>query len=238
MYLKRNAAGENSNPDIIQFLPDDRNQTTGVLKMAKPDSKNNKHEEAVQFYFSDGTMDIVLAATLLNFALDTVNQTSNSSLFTWIPILVYVTTKNKYFLPRVDLKKLGIDEQKVKYWTNQTSIMMGIGVLLLSTLLLADPLGLQGMITLPGRGDVRGLLLGVVCGIGFYLVARLIHLQRFVTYAAGAFAISLVSAFIFPLYVPIFAIAALILVFGFRLMKTFGKQNPEIPKKEEPSNED
>ena len=51
--------------------------------------------------------------------------------------------------------------------------------------------------------------------------------KRFYYYAAAVMAVSLISCFLLPPYVPIFISALITLVFGFRVMNAFTRQYPD-----------
>ena len=195
--------------------------------MSKVDLIANNETEAFQLYHSDGALDLVLGTVLLNLGLDILSEAASASLFTYVPIIILYTMKNKFTLPRLSLERLGIDERKAKYWASQSALWSAAGLLILSTLILADPLGLGSKISLPWAGDVGCLSLAVFGGISLLFVGFKIGLKRFNIYAAVAFLAGLISYFMLPLYVPVFVTAAVMIVYGIKLMMEFSRQYPE-----------
>ena len=197
------------------------------------DSKQEK-AEIMLLYHSDGGLDLIAGAVLLNLGLDVLNGTSATSLFTWIPILLISSLKNRFTLPRLGFKALKTNEKIARSWTIQTAVGMAIGLLILSTLILANPFGLHDTLGVIGQGDVRNLILAVVGGLMFAASAWIIPLKRFYIYGAIMAASALINYFFLPVYLPIFLTAAVMVVIGIRLTMQFSKDypDPEENKKE------
>ncbi len=197
------------------------------------DSKQEK-AEIMLLYHSDGGLDLIAGAVLLNLGLDVLNGTSATSLFTWIPILLISSLKNRFTLPRLGFKALKTNEKIARSWTIQTAVGLAIGLLILSTLILANPFGLHDTLGVIGQGDVRNLILAVVGGLMFAASAWIIPLKRFYIYGAIMAASALINYFFLPVYLPIFLTAAVMVVIGIRLTMQFSKDypDPEENKKE------
>lgn len=192
-------------------------------------SKEEK-AESMLLYHSDGGLDLIAGAVLLNFGLDILNQSPTTSLFTWIPILLLSSLKNRYSVPRIGYKALNADEKIVRSWTMQTAIGLAIGLLIISTLILSDPFNLQSTFSLPWSGDIRNLELAIVGGISMLAAAWMIPLRRFYLYAGILALSSLVSYFLLPVYAPIFITAAVMVVIGIKLTMSFGRTYPDPEK--------
>ncbi|MDK2981619.1 MAG: hypothetical protein PWQ55_1966 [Chloroflexota bacterium] len=190
------------------------------------DSKQEK-AEIMALYHSDGGLDLIAGAVLLNLGLDILNGTSATSLFTWIPILLISSLKNRFTLPRLGFKALKTNEKIARSWTIQTAVGLAIGLLILSTLILANPFGLHDTLGVIGQGDVRNLILAVVGGLMFAASAWLIPLKRFYIYGAVMAASALINYFFLPVYLPIFLTAAVMVVIGIRLTMQFSKDYPD-----------
>ena len=183
--------------------------------------------KATQLFHSDGAADLIAGAVLLNFWIDLLNNDPFSSLFSWIPILLFSSIKNRYTLPRIDLKKLGVDEKQTRNWTAQTAIGIAIAFLTISTLLLNDPLDLKSKLSMSWGGDPRCLVYGVVGGLFMLLGAWRLPLKRFTIYAAVAFGTSLICYFFLPVTYSVVITAAVMLVMGIRLTMQFSKDHPD-----------
>ncbi len=197
-----------------------------------PESGSSKENQALMLYHSDGALDIIIGALLLNLGLDVLNQGSSVSLFTWIPILVFTSIKNRFTLPRLASKNINIDEKQARYWTTQSAVGLAIVLLLASMFILGDPLDLQNKITLPWNGDVGVLSFGLICAAGLLAAGWLTKYNRYYYYAAAAMGVSLVSSFLLPPYAPVFICAAITLIFGFRIMNKFTREYPDPESKE------
>lgn len=187
--------------------------------------------KAMQLYHSDGAVDIIAGSILLNFGLDFLNEAAYTSLFTWLPIILLTSIKNRYTMPRIGYETLGVDENKVKSWNTQTAAGLAIALVVISSIILGDPFGLESKLALPWEGDFRCLVFGVLGGLFLLAAAWRIPLQRFKIYAAVTFATSMICYFFLPVSAPIFISAAVILANGIRVMMSFSRQYPD-PEKE------
>jgi len=200
-------------------------------------SINSKKEKAevMLLYHSDGGLDLIAGAVLLNFGLDILNQTSTTSatpLFTWIPILLISSLKNRFTLPRLGFKALKTNEKIARSWTVQTAVGLAIWLLVLSTLIMSNPFGLHEKLGVIGQGDIRKLILAVAGGLMFAIGAWIIPLQRFYIYAAILAGAAAISYFFNPISVaiPVFLTAAVMVVVGVKLTMQFGKIYPDPEK--------
>jgi hypothetical protein len=189
-------------------------------------SKKEK-AEAMLLYHSDGGVDLIAGAILLNFGLDILNQTSATSLFTWIPILLISSLKNRFTLPRLGLKALKVNEKIARSWTVQTAVGLAIWLLIISTMIMTDPFDMQAKLSVIGSGDIRNLIMAVVGGLLFAAAGWLIPLKRFFIYSGILAVSSLISYFFLPVYAPVFLTAAVMVVMGIRLTMQFGKKYPD-----------
>jgi hypothetical protein len=119
--------------------------------MSSNDSSKKEREEAMLLYHSDGVLDLITGAVLLNMGIDLLGTSKTTSLFTWIPILLYSSIKNRYSLPRIGYKALNANEKIAHSWTIQNAVGLAIALLALGTILVGDPLGIQQKINLPCR---------------------------------------------------------------------------------------
>lgn len=189
-------------------------------------SKKEK-AEVMLLYHSDGGVDLIAGAILLNFGLDILNQTSATSLFTWIPILLISSLKNRFTLPRLGLKALKVNEKIARSWTVQTAVGLAIWLLIISTMIMTDPFDMQAKLSVIGSGDIRNLIMAVVGGLLFAAAGWLIPLKRFFVYSGILAVSSLISYFFLPVYAPVFLTAAVMVVMGIRLTMQFGKKYPD-----------
>ncbi len=195
--------------------------------MAKSVPSKEKENQALQLYHSDGALDIIIGALLLNLGLDILNEVSSASLLTWVPIFIFTSIKNRFSMPRLDSKNMSIDERKARYWTTQSVVGLAIGLLLTSMFTLGDPLDILSKITLPWDGDVHILAFGLICAVGLLVAGWLTKYNRFNYYAAVVMGVSLICCFLLPTYAPVFISALVILIFGFRIMNAFTREYPD-----------
>ncbi|BBB49720.1 hypothetical protein [Pelolinea submarina] len=198
--------------------------------MSSSDFSKKDRAEVMQLYHSDGGLDLIAGAVLLNFGLDILNQTSATSLFTWIPILLISSLKNRFTLPRLGLKALKANEKIAHSWTIQTAVGLAIWLLIISTMIMLDPFDMQVKLGTIGQGDVRNLIIGVVGGLLFAAAGWLIPLRRFYIYSGVLALSSLISYFLVPVQVPVFLIAVVMIAVGIKLTIAFGKKYPDPDK--------
>ena len=198
--------------------------------MSPTNDPKKEKAEVMQLYHSDGGLDLIAGAILLNFGLDILNQTSATSLFTWIPILLISSLKNRFTLPRLGFKALKTNEKIARSWTVQTAVGLAIWLLIISTLILTDPFDMQAKLSVIGSGDIRNLIMAVVGGLLFAAAGWIIPLQRFYIYGGILALSSLISYFVLPVYAPVFLTAAVMVVMGVKLTIKFGNTYPDPDK--------
>ncbi len=172
-------------------------------------------QEARALFFQDGALDLIAGATLLNFGFDVLSQSPSSSLFTWVPILLFSSLKNRNTLPRLTPYLKNASDKQLRIWTLIPSFGLALMLVLLGIIMLSDALSLA---------DLRFAL-------GFALIALLalvpalwVGQKQFFIYTAVAFAASLLSLFIAMPALFIFITAAVMLFFGGRAMMQFSRE--------------
>ena len=155
-----------------------------------------------------------------------INNNENTSLFTWVPIILLSSLKSKTTIPRLGYESLGGDERQVKRWTFYPAVGMIIVLILLGTLILGDLLDLQNTFILPFSGDSRILFGSIILAAACFITGLLISLKRFYVYGAVALVAGLISYFFLPLYFPFFLTAGVMIIYGTRLMITFTRAYP------------
>ena len=200
--------------------------------MAEKESLKSLKSKAFHLYNQDGVIDIISGTVLFNFGLDLLNQNETTSIFTWVPILLISSIKDKITNQRISADQLGADKRSIRNWTFFPAVAMILALILFGTFILDDPFGIKHLTILPLPSDslslVGSLLLALACA-----VSGLTGLKRFFIYAAVALSAGLVSYFFLPNYFPFFLTAAAMLAMGIRLMVSFTKAYP-LPKKDEP----
>ena len=74
--------------------------------MAKKESNKDTVRKAFHLYNQDGIIDIIAAALMINFGLDLFNKSETTSIFTWVPILLISSLKNKVTDQRLSPEQL------------------------------------------------------------------------------------------------------------------------------------
>ena len=118
--------------------------------------------KALQLFHQDGIIDIISGAVLVNFGFDILNNKETTSLFTWVPIILFSSLKNKTTIPRLGYESLGGDERQIRRWTFYPAVGMVLVMMLLGIFILGDPLDLQNTLTLPFSGNSRNLFGGII----------------------------------------------------------------------------
>ena len=187
-------------------------------------------------YNQDGIIDIISAAVLLNFGLDLLKNSETTSIFTWVPILLISSLKDKITNGRLTPEHLGMDRKSIRKWTFLPAVAMILTLTLLGTFVLGDPLGIQQSEILPFSGDSLSLVASLLLSLAWIISGLLTGLKRFYLYAAVAFFAGLISFFFLPIYFPFFLTAGVILAIGAVLMVKFTKTYPIIEKEEKDEN--
>ena len=182
--------------------------------------------KALQLFHQDGIIDIISGAVLVNFGFDILNNKETTSLFTWIPIILLSSLKNKTTIPRLGYESLGGDEGQIKRWTFYPAVGMVLVLMLLGIFILGDPLDLQNTLIMPFSGNSKNLLGGTILAAACFITGLLISSKRFYIYGAVALVAGLISYFFLPIYFPFFLTAGVMIAFGTRLMVTFTRAYP------------
>jgi hypothetical protein len=182
-------------------------------------------EELMRIFHQDGIIEVITGAVLLNFGFDLLNKNRLTSLFTYIPIILLTSMKNQVTISRLGADQFG-GEKKVRFWNLSVAAGMVVMLLLLSTTVLDDMLGLRNLVALPFGGDFGNILAGTILALVFLVAAYFIPLKRFYYYALGAFAAGLIGFFFLPVQILIFFCAAGILIPGIQLLVKFTRAYP------------
>jgi hypothetical protein len=189
-------------------------------------------KEALFLFHQDGAVDVIAGATLLNFGFDVLGQAESTSLFTWIPILLLSSIKNKNTMPRLSPFLKEVSDRQLRTWTFVPSVMMILTLILLGILMLSDPLNLSQAV-LPLAGDLRSFVGFTILALILLVPAFWVGLKQFFIYSAVAFAIAIASFFVLPAAWGVFLTAAVMLVLGGRNMLRFTRQYP-LPDLQKP----
>jgi len=195
----------------------------------------NKMEpkELTRFFHQDGVFDIIAGAVLLNFGLDVFNKSETTTLFAYLPIILYNSIKKQVFFARIDLEELGVEEKKVRMWSLYLLIGIILSLVALGVLVLSDTVDSIALPAWLPDGDIHSLTAGVIIALASTVAALFIPLKRFWVYALTALILGVVSFFFLPAYVPVFASAVAMLGWGIWLMIKFRRA---YPLKEEEGN--
>ena len=189
--------------------------------MAKKKSSIPPRKKALRLFHQDGIIDIISGAVLVNFGFDILNQSETTSLYTWIPILLFSSLKNKTTIPRLGYESLGGDKKQIKRWTFYPAAGMVLAMVVLGIFTLGDRIDMQNTIILPFPGDSRKLISSSILAAALFVTGYLISLKRFYVYAAAALGAGLISYFFLPIYFLFFLTAGVMLAYGAHLMITF-----------------
>ena len=108
-----------------------------------------------------------IAAVLVNFGLDVYNNSDFTSLFTWLPILLFNSIKYSYTLKRIPAETFGEDGKKMRVWIFIPTLFLVIGVVVLGFAVLQDAFNLSEF----GTGRLPNLASGVIVAIFCLYVA-------------------------------------------------------------------
>ena len=200
--------------------------------MAEKETKKELYFKALNLFNLDGVIDIIGGVVLFNFGFDLVNKNEATSLFTWIPIILIASIKDKITHQRLTPAQIGVDSKTLRNWTFYPAATMIFSLVVLGTLVIGDPFDIKHAPVLSSYGDtlslVGGLVLAIICAISGILT----RLNRFFIYTATAIIGGLVSYFLLPNYFLFFLTSAVMTGYGIRLMVTFTKTYPQIVKVE------
>ena len=190
-------------------------------------SPNPSVKEALNLFHQDGALDVIAGATLLNFGFDVLGGAETTSLFTWIPILLYSSLKNKNTLPKLTPFLKNISDKQLRLWTIIPSVGLVLVLVLLGIIMLGDGLNL---------GDLRSLAGFIFIALACLVPAVWVGLKHYFIYAAAAFTAGLLSYLLIPPSWSVFILATFMLLFGGRMMVRFTRDY-RLPE-EEKDNED
>lgn len=193
----------------------------------------NPRAKMMQVFHQDGVIDLIAGAVLLNLGFDLLNQSSMTSLFTYIPILLMTPMKMQMTIARLGYEPFNNDQKKVRQWMTITAAVM-IFTLLILGLILMNSSSSVPMWLASRLGENSSIIsASVVLTIIFLAAAFQIPLKRFLLYAGVVLLIALLTMlFSWPVHMMIFAISVLMMAFGIRLMFIFSRAYPqETPKK-------
>jgi len=194
--------------------------------MSEKNSNQTNLKEALKLFHQDGFIDIIAGATLVNFGFDVLNSNETTSLFTWVPIILLSSMKNKTTIPRLGKERLGGDENRIKKWTFIPAAVMIILLVILGILTLGDPLGLKALQSRFLPGNLHAFVGCLVIALSCLVPAFWIPEKRFFIYSAVAFAAGIASYFFLPIHFSIFIIAAIMVALGLRCMVLFTRAYP------------
>lgn len=190
-------------------------------------SPNPSVKKALNLFHQDGALDVIAGATLLNFGFDVLGGAETTSLFTWIPILLYSSLKNKNTLPKLTPFLKNISDKQLRLWTIIPSVGLVLVLVLLGIIMLGDGLNL---------GDLRSLAGFIFIALACLVPAVWVGLKHYFIYAAAAFTAGLLSYLLIPPSWSVFILATFMLLFGGRMMVRFTRDY-RLPE-EEKDNED
>lgn len=190
-------------------------------------------KDMLYLFHQDGAVDVIAGATLLNFGFDVLGQAESTSLFTWIPILLLSSIKNKNTMPRLSPFLNEVSDRQLKSWTFIPSVLMILTLILLGVMMLGDPLNLAQANFLPLAGDFKAFLSFTILALICLLPVFWAGLKQFIIYSIVSFVIAIASFFILPAAWGVFVIAAVMLVLGGRNMLRFTRQYP-LPDLQKP----
>ena len=188
--------------------------------------------KALQLFHQDGIIDIISGTVLVNFGFDILSNNETTSLFTWVPIILLSSLKNKTTIPRLGYEALGGDKRQINRWTFYPAIGIVIALTLFGILILGDPFDLKNSLVLPFSGNSKNLIGGLLLAAACFLAGMLLSLKRFYMYGAVALAAGLISYFYLPIYFPFFLTAGVMIANGARLMVAFLRTYPMDKEKE------
>ena len=82
--------------------------------MSETQKNMRTKKQIFHLYNQDGVIDIISAAVLLNFGLDLLKNSATASIFTWVPILLISSIKDKVTNSRLSPEDLGTDNKTIR----------------------------------------------------------------------------------------------------------------------------
>lgn len=190
------------------------------------DKKMITKQEMARLFHQDGIIDIITGAVLLNFGFDILNQSATTSLFTFIPILLLNSMKRQITLPRLEEEAMGLDSVKFRRWALYMMAGIVLMVIAMGSLVLNGLLQAwfeSGWVAQYNPRSFAAALIPVVFSLAG---ALLFPLSRLNIYAGFSLFAGIISFFLFPPFVPTFAIAVFMLAYGGWTMSKFMRAHP------------
>jgi len=158
--------------------------------------------------------------------MDIANQAVSTSLFTWLPILLLTTMKNRTTLPRMEMMGVALDEKQVRKWNLILTVGIAATVVTMGLFSFSSPAALPDSLAWL-LSDINKLLMPlVVLTLVLSATAFFLQLNRFLLYAGIALVGTLISYFFFPLHISYFIISLAMVGFGLKLITTLIRQYP------------
>lgn len=192
----------------------------------------SKRAKMMQVFHQDGIVDLIGGAVLLNYGFDLLNNSSVSSLFTYIPILLMTPMKMQVTIPRLGYEPFNNSQKQVRQWVLAAAALMVLTLMLLGMVIL-NPASPVAVILMDLFEDFGGLVgVGVTLAAVSTLAALLTPHKRFLIYTITSLAAAIVAlALQLPVFAVVFAQAAVMMGLGLRLMLRFTRAYPlETPK--------
>lgn len=192
----------------------------------------SKRARMMEIFHQDGIVDLIGGAVLLNYGFDLLNNSTVSSLFTYIPILLLTPMKMQVTIARLGYEPFNQSQKQVRQWVLAAAAVMVMTLLLLGMVVL-NPLS---PIAAP-LNDLFGEY-GVIVGTGLVLAAVsalsavLTPLKRYFIYTLVSLSAAIVTLILQQqVYIIVFALAAVMMALGLRLMMRFTRAYPLEPTK-------
>jgi len=192
----------------------------------------SKRAKMMQVFHQDGIVDLIGGAVLLNYGFDLLNNSSLSSLFTYIPILLMTPMKMQVTIPRLGFEPFNNSQKLVRQWVLAAAALMVLTLMLLGIVVLNPSSPVDGI--LKNLFDVYSGLVGVGVTLAAVsaLAAVLTPHKRFLVYTITPLVAAIVAlALQLPVFAVVFAQAAVMMGLGLRLMMRFTRAYPLDPPK-------
>lgn len=202
------------------------------MSREKKEVQPKTNEENARKFHQDGIIDIITGAVLLNFGFDILNESSTTSLFTFIPIILLTSMKRQITIQRIGYDAFYGGESTVKRWMFAIAAGLVVMVAVLGILVLDGPTKLVFQSSWMHQNNIHSLVAGLVIAASSAIAAFLLPLRRLYLYSAFSLLAGLIGFFLLPAYIPVFAVSILMLGIGARLLVKFMRAFPvEPPKK-------
>ena len=187
----------------------------------------SKRAKMMEIFHQDGIVDLIGGAVLLNYGFDLLNNSSLSSLFTYIPILLMTPMKMQVTISRLGYEPFNNSQKKVRQWILGAAALMVLTLMLLGMVVL-NPVSAVSVVLNNLFEDYGGLVgVGITLAVVSALAAVLTPHKRFLIYTITPLAAAIAAlALRLPVYALVFVQAAVMLGFGLRLMMRFTRAYP------------